>query len=96
MNTDNVSVEVEFESVGLGTGTDNFSVEVEFTPGGLKDYTDNLDTEIIVLEGQGVTSYEDLEDLPSIEGVPLIGDNTFSALTLTRITNSEIEDLINN
>ena len=75
--------------------TDSFSIEVEFNPGGFKDYTDNLDTEIIVLEGQGITNYEDLENLPSIEGVPLIGNNTFSALTLTRITNSEIEDLIN-
>lgn len=42
----------------------------------------------------GVTSYNDLTDKPSIEGVTLIGDKTHEDLNLQRITNTEIEDLL--
>lgn len=43
----------------------------------------------------GTTNYNDLENKPSIEGVTLIDDKTFEQLNLNRITNSDIEDLLN-
>lgn len=42
----------------------------------------------------GTTDYERLRNLPSIEGVPLIGDKTFSQLNMSKLTNSEIEALL--
>ena len=42
----------------------------------------------------GTTDYERLRNLPSIEGVPLIGDKTFPQLNMTKLTNSEIEALL--
>ena len=61
----------------------------------VKDYTDYLDTEIIMLQGEpGTSDYLLLENKPSIEGVPLIGNQTFASLTMSRITNTEIEDIL--
>lgn len=42
----------------------------------------------------GTTDYERLRNLPSIEGVPLIGDKTFPQLNMSKLTNSEIEALL--
>jgi len=42
----------------------------------------------------GTTDYERLRNLPSIEGVTLIGDKTFPQLNMSRLTNSEIEALL--
>ena len=42
----------------------------------------------------GTTDYERLRNLPSIEGVPLIGDKTFPQLNMSKLTNSEIEVLL--
>lgn len=39
-------------------------------------------------------NYELLDNIPSIEGVPLIGNKTFPQLTLTSLTNQEIEELL--
>lgn len=42
----------------------------------------------------GTTDYERLRNLPSIEGVTLIGDKTFPQLSMSKLTNSEIEALL--
>lgn len=42
----------------------------------------------------GTTDYNDLENKPSIESVPLVGDNTFIQLGLQSLTNQEIEALL--
>lgn len=39
-------------------------------------------------------NYEELENLPQIEGVTLIGNKSFAQLNMTRITNSELEELL--
>lgn len=44
--------------------------------------------------GEETTDYEELINKPQIEGVTLIGNKTFSDLTLDRITNSEINYLL--
>ena len=61
----------------------------------VKDYTDYLDCEVLMLEGApGSNDYLLLDNKPSIEGIPLIGNQTFAQLTMARITNTEIEDLL--
>lgn len=45
-------------------------------------------------DGGGVRDYEELDNKPSIESVPLIGNNTFTSLGLQSLTNSEIEELL--
>lgn len=42
----------------------------------------------------GTTDYERLRNLPSIEGVTLIGNKTFPQLNMSKLTNSEIEALL--
>jgi hypothetical protein len=42
----------------------------------------------------GTTNYERLRNLPSIEGVTLIGNMTFPQLNMSKLTNSEIEALL--
>ena len=44
--------------------------------------------------GQGVSDYERLKNLPQIEGITLIGNKSFTQLNLSRLTNSELEDLL--
>lgn len=47
--------------------------------------------------GSGVpSSYNDLTDKPSIEGVTLIGNKAFPELNLDVLSNAEIEALLNN
>lgn len=46
------------------------------------------------LHGEDGTDYERLRNLPSIEGVPLIGNKTFPQLNMSKLTNSEIEALL--
>lgn len=41
------------------------------------------------------TSYEDLEDKPSINGVELAGNKTFEELGEQTITNAELAQIIN-
>lgn len=43
--------------------------------------------------GASITSYLDLTDKPSIEGVTLEGDKSYEELNLNAITNAEIEAL---
>lgn len=43
--------------------------------------------------GSGVSSYNDLTDKPSIEGVTLSGNKTFPQLNLDVLSNTEIEDI---
>lgn len=62
----------------------------------VKDLTKTLETRVLMVGGNGGTyDYEELDNKPSIEGVPLVGDQTFASLTMTRITNSELEDILN-
>lgn len=44
----------------------------------------------------GTTNYEHLRNLPSIEGVTLIGDKTFKDLGDTPLTNTEIKAIFDN
>lgn len=39
-------------------------------------------------------NYEELQNLPQIEGVTLIGNKSFAQLNMARITNSELENLL--
>lgn len=39
-------------------------------------------------------SYEDLDDIPMINGIELIGDKSFPELDLLRITNTELEEML--
>ena len=41
-----------------------------------------------------VKDYEKLDNLPSIEGVPLIGDISFTQLHLEPLSNAELEALL--
>lgn len=43
--------------------------------------------------GGGVSSYNDLTDKPSIEGVVLSGDKLFPQLNLDVLTNTDIESI---
>lgn len=52
-------------------------------------------TGITIGGGGGTSDYEDLLNKPQIEGVVLLGDKSFSDLTLDRITNIEIDNLVN-
>lgn len=42
----------------------------------------------------GVSDYNGLRNKPRIEGVELVGDLTFPQLNLSRITNSELEEIL--
>lgn len=44
---------------------------------------------------KGSNDYNRLSNKPKIEGVELVGDLTFPQLNLSRITNSELEELLN-
>lgn len=62
----------------------------------LEDYTDDLEVKVLMLGDSAVSqNYNNLSNKPSIEGVPLIGNQSFAALTLQRLTNSEIEEITN-
>lgn len=50
----------------------------------------NLGDRQILIE----SDYEKLRNIPKIEGVPLIGDQTFAQLHMMRLTNSDIEALL--
>lgn len=39
-------------------------------------------------------NYEELQNLPQIEGITLIGNKSFTQLNLSRLTNTELEDLL--
>lgn len=64
----------------------------QMTPEALLEYVKTLGTPSG--GSSDVTSYNDLTDKPSIEGVELSGDKTYEELNLNRITNTEIEALI--
>ena len=42
----------------------------------------------------GTNDYEKLRNKPRIEGVELVGDLSFPQLNMSRLTNSEIEELL--
>lgn len=44
--------------------------------------------------GSGVTSYEDLTDKPQIEGVTLSGNKTYAQLNLARLSNTDIQTIV--
>lgn len=44
--------------------------------------------------GEELKNYEKLNNIPSIEGVPLIGDKTFAQLQMQKLTNTDIESLL--
>lgn len=64
------------------------------------DATSNFGTvKILMLKGEkgdpgSGGDYETLENKPKIESVTLMGEQTFSSLGLNRITNSEIENML--
>ena len=41
-----------------------------------------------------VNDYNDLRNMPRIEGVELIGDKSFEELNLQRLTNTELENML--
>lgn len=64
----------------------------EMTTKALLEYVKTLSSDKSGGSG-GVTSYNDLTDKPSIEGVTLIGNKSYGELNLISITNAEIEAL---
>lgn len=44
--------------------------------------------------GDELKNYERLNNIPSIEGIPLIGDKTFAQLQMQKLTNMDIELLL--
>lgn len=44
--------------------------------------------------GGGVTSYNDLTNKPTIEGITLQGDHTYETLGLEHLTNQELEEML--
>lgn len=60
----------------------------------MKDHSAIITGNLSNGSGGAATSYLALTNKPSIEGVTLIGNKTFDDLTLTSITNTEIEELV--
>lgn len=48
----------------------------------------------VTLPSGGVTSYNDLTNKPTIEGITLQGDNTYETLGLEHLTNQELEEML--
>lgn len=48
------------------------------------------------ITGGGVTSYNDLDDKPQINGETLVGAKTLEQIGISEITNTEIEEIIKN
>ena len=44
--------------------------------------------------GGGTNDYNNLYNKPKIEGVTLVGDKTYEELNLQRLTNSELEEIL--
>lgn len=57
-------------------------------------HSNNVDGRIEKADGHGVDDYEKLKNKPKIEGVELVGDLTLAQLHHPRITNSELEALL--
>lgn len=56
--------------------------------------TNKLNGEVSLPSHIMYKDYEILDNLPKIEGVTLIGDKTYEELNLDRISNSELEQLL--
>ncbi len=56
--------------------------------------SDSLDGNLGDRQIMTINDYEKLDNIPSIEGVPLIGDKTFTQLHMSRLTNTDIEALL--
>lgn len=75
-----VEISVSNVVIPVDLSTDNVVIPVDISAG--------------YIDAPAYGDYELLKNKPSIEGVPLIGDQTFAQLTLVRITNTEIENLL--
>lgn len=49
---------------------------------------------IVKIVNRAFTNYEALSNLPKIEGVTLIGNKSFSQLSLEKLTNTELEAML--
>ena len=64
---------------------------IDFDMGGAEGVDFGLDAPVQIVRNN---NYEQLDNLPSIEGVPLIGNKTFPQLNMASLTNNEIEALL--
>lgn len=77
----------------IGDLENNGTLNGEISSGG------NFEGTIVGAKGPkgdpGTTVYSELTDKPQIEGVTLVGNKSFEDLNLNKITNSEMENMLN-
>jgi len=55
----------------------------------------NLNLKVMGASGGGTKNYNDLYNKPQIEGITLQGNKTYEELNMHRITNMELENILN-
>lgn len=92
----NVQLQGEMSAEDLGLAT----AEQAIPPGGTTGYVlakrsdEDNDVEWVEQTGGGSGNYEELENLPSVNGVTLMGDLETDDLNIEALTNEEIEQLL--
>lgn len=92
----NVQLQGEMSAEDLGLAT----AEQAIPPGGTTGYVlakrsdDDNDVEWVEQTGGGSGNYEELENLPSVNGVTLIGELETEDLNIEALTNEEIDQLL--
>lgn len=92
----NVQLQGEMSAEDLGLAT----AEQAIPPGGTTGYVlakrsdEDNDVEWVEQTGGGSGNYEELENLPSVNGVTLMGDLETEDLNIMALTNEEINQLL--
>lgn len=92
----NVQLQGDMSAEDLGLAT----AEQAIPPGGTTGYVlakrsdDDNDVEWVEQTGGGSGNYEELENLPSVNGVTIIGELETEDLNIEALTNEEIEQLL--
>lgn len=92
----NVQLQGEMSAEDLGLAT----AEQAIPPGGTTGYVlakrsdEDNDVEWVEQTGGGSGNYEELENLPSVNGVALMGDLETEDLNIMALTNEEINQLL--
>lgn len=92
----NVQLQGEMSAEDLGLAT----AEQAIPPGGTTGYVlakrsdEDNDVEWVEQTGGGSGNYEELENLPSVNGVTLIGELETEDLNIEALTNEEIDQLL--
>lgn len=95
-NINNVQLQGEMSAEDLGLAT----AEQAIPPGGTTGYVlakrsdEDNDVEWVEQTGGGSGNYEELDNLPSVNGVTLIGELETEDLNIEALTNEEIDQLL--